>query len=336
MLVKQILTIVFACGAVTVAHAQTPSTEPVLSLSKGSGQAYPAKSVRIVVPFAAGGNTDFTARTIAAKLTEALGQQFLVDNRPGGSTNIGSDMIVKSAPDGYSILMGGAANTINVAALAKVPFDLQRDLAPVILCVKGANVLSIHPSLPAKNLKELIALAKTRPGQLNFATAGVASSNHMAGELLKHMAGININHIPYKGNAPALTDLIGGHVEMIISGVPALIPHIKSGRIRAVAIGSLKRFAAIPDVPTFDESGLKGYEASTWFGFMAPIKTPREIITKLNAETGKILVSKDIRDRYQVEGLEPQGGSPEAFAKFIHSEINLYTRVVKAAGLPKL
>ena len=292
--------------------------------------------MRIVVPFAAGGNTDFTARTIAAKLTEALGQQFLVDNRPGGSTNIGSDMIVKSAPDGYSILMGGAANTINVAALAKVPFDLQRDLAPVILCVKGANVLSIHPSLPAKNLKELIALAKAKPGQLNYATAGVASSNHMAGELLKHMAGININHIPYKGNAPALTDLIGGHVEMIISGVPALIPHIKSGRIRAIAIGSLKRFTAIPDVPTFDESGLKGYEAATWFGFMAPVKTPRDIITKLNVETGKVLASKDIRERYQVEGLEPQGGSPEDFAKFIRSEIDLYTRVVKAANLPKL
>ena len=180
------------------------------------------------MPFAAGGNTDFTGRTIAAKLTEALGQQFLVDNRPGGSTNIGSDMIVKSPPDGYNILLGGAANAINVAALAKVPFDLQRDLTPIILCVKGANVLSIHPSLPAKNLKELIALAKTKPGQLNYGTSGVASSNHMAGELFMSMAAIKLNHVPYKGNAPALTDLIGGHVEMIISGVPALIPHIKS------------------------------------------------------------------------------------------------------------
>lgn len=299
-------------------------------------QTYPAKSVRIIVPFAAGGNTDFTARTIAAKLTEALGQQFLVDNRPGGSTNIGSEMIVKAAPDGYNILLGGAANAINVAALAKVPFDLQRDLAPVILCVKGANVLTIHPSLPAKNLKELIALAKSKPGQLNYGTSGVAGSNHLAAELFKHMAGININHVPYKGNAPALTDLIGGHVEMIFSGVPALIPHIKSGRVRSLAIGSLKRFAAIPEVPTFDEQGVKGYEASTWFGFMAPAKTPREIITRLNAEVGKILASKEIRERYQVEGLEPQGGSPEAFAKFIASEIDLYIRVVKAANLPKL
>ncbi len=308
----------------------------LLGVTAVQAQSYPAKSVRIIVPFAAGGNTDFTARTIAAKLTEALGQQFLVDNRPGASTNIGSDMIVKAAPDGYNILLGGAANAINVAALAKVPFDLQRDLAPIILCVKGANVLSIHPSLPAKNLKELIALAKTKPGQLNYGTSGVASSNHMAGELFTSMASLKLNHVPYKGNAPALTDLIGGHVEMIISGVPALIPHIKSGRIRSVAIGSPKRFAAIPDVPTFDEQGLKGYEASTWFGFMAPIKTPRDIIVKLNAETAKILASKDIRERYQVEGLEPQGGSPEAFAKFIDSEIALYTRVVKAANLPKL
>ena len=308
-----------------------------LALSTAAmAQNYPVKSVRMVVPFAAGGNTDFTARTIAAKLSEALGQQFLVDNRPGASTNIGSDMIVKAAPDGYNILLGGAANAINVAALAKVPFDLQRDLAPIILCVKGANVLSIHPSLPAKDLKQLIALAKAKPGQLNYGTSGVASSNHMAGELFMLMAGIKLNHVPYKGNAPALTDLIGGHVEMIISGVPALIPHLKSGRIRAVAIGSLKRFAAIPEVPTFDEQGLKGYEASTWFGFMAPIKTPRDIILKLNAETAKVLASKEIRDRYQVEGLEPQGGSPEAFAKFIASEIALYTRVVKAANLPKL
>lgn len=308
----------------------------LLGVTAVQAQSYPAKSVRIIVPFAAGGNTDFTARTIAAKLTEALGQQFLVDNRPGASTNIGSDMIVKAAPDGYNILLGGAANAINVAALAKVPFDLQSDLAPIILCVKGANVLSIHPSLPAKNLKELIALAKTKPGQLNYGTSGVASSNHMAGELFTSMASLKLNHVPYKGNAPALTDLIGGHVEMIISGVPALIPHIKSGRIRSVAIGSPKRFAAIPDVPTFDEQGLKGYEASTWFGFMAPIKTSRDIILKLNAETAKILASKDIRERYQVEGLEPQGGSPEDFAKFIGSEIALYQRVVKAASLPKL
>lgn len=297
---------------------------------------YPARTVRIVVPFAAGGNTDFTGRTIGAKLTEALGQQFVVDNRPGGYTNIGADLVVKSPPDGHTILLASAASAINVAVVAKMPFDLQRDLAPVVLCVKGANVLVMHPSVPAKNLKELIALAKTRPGQLNYGTAGIASSNHMAGELLVHMAGIKINHVPYKGNAPAMTDLIGGHIEMNISGVPVLVPHIKSGRVRAVGIGSLKRFPAIPDVPTFDEQGLKGYEASTWFGMFVPSKTPRDVIVKINAEVGKVLASKDIQDRYMVEGLEPQGRSPEDFAKFVTAEIALYARLAKAANLPKL
>ncbi len=320
MFKKQIVMLTMLMGVVTVADAQT----------------YPAKTVRIVVPFVAGGNTDFTGRTIGAKLTEALGQQFIVDNRPGGYTNIGADLVVKSPPDGYTILLASAASAINVAVVAKMPFDLQRDLAPVVLCVKGANVLVIHPSLPAKNLQELIALAKARPGQLNYGSSGIASSNHMAGELLVYMAGIKLNHVPYKGNAPAMTDLIGGHIEMNISGVPVLVPHIKSGRVRAVGIGSLKRFPAIPDVPTFDEQGLKGYEASTWFGMFVPSKTPRDIITRINSEVGKVLASKDIRERYLVEGLEPQGGSPEDFAKFVSSEIALYTRLAKAANLPKL
>lgn len=299
-------------------------------------QTFPSKTVRIVVPFVAGGNTDFTGRTIGAKLSEALGQQFIVDNRPGGYTNIGADLVVRAAPDGYTLLLASAASAINVAVVAKMPFDLQRDLAPVVLCVKGANVLVIHPTVPAKNLKELIALAKSKPGQLNYGTSGIASSNHMAGELLNHMAGIKLNHVPYKGNAPAITDLIGGHIEMSISGVPILVPHIKSNRVRAIGIGSLKRFPAIPDVPTFDESGLKGYEASTWFGLFAPSKTPRDIISKVNVEVGKVLASKDIRERYLTEGLEPQGGSPEDFAKFVRSEIELYRKLAQAANLPKL
>jgi len=327
---KQMLMII---GYAALSHAATAFAQ---TASTGSGQAYPAKTVRIVVPFAAGGNTDFTGRTLGAKLTEALGQQFIVDNRPGGYTNIGADFVVKSPPDGYTLLLASAASAINVAVVAKMPFDLQRDLAPIVLCVKGANVLVSHPSLPAKNLQELIALAKTKPGQLNYATSGIASSNHMAAELLNYRAGIKLNHVPYKGNAPALTDLIGGHVEMNISGVPVLVPHIKSGRVRAIGIASLKRFPAIPEVPTFDEQGLKGFEASTWFGLFAPAKTPRDIITKLNAEFGKALASKDIRERYLVEGLEPQGRSPEDFAKFVQSEIELYVRLAKAANLPKL
>ena len=301
----------------------------------GWAQTYPAKPVRIIVPYAAGGNTDFTARALAEKLTDVYKRQFIVENRPGGATNIGTEAVAKAAPDGYTLLMGGASNAINMSLFAKLPYDTVRDFDPIALCVKGANVLAIHPSLPAKNLKELIAVAKAQPGKLNFASSGLGSSNQMAGELFKLMAGINIVHVPYKGNAPALTDLLGGHVEMIFSGVPALVPHISSGRIRAIAIGSLKRFPALPNVPTFDESGLKGYEATTWFGLRAPAKTPKEIITRLNAEVDKALRSPDIKERFINDGLEPMGGSPDDFAKFIRSEIDKYAKVIKAARIAK-
>ncbi|HYH42529.1 MAG TPA: tripartite tricarboxylate transporter substrate binding protein [Burkholderiales bacterium] len=313
-------------------------TAPVLAQapSAGGAQAYPAKTVRIIVPYAPGGNTDITARAVAEKLTEAYKRQFIVDNRPGAATNIGTEAVAKSPPDGYTLLMGGAANAINMSLFNKLPYDTVRDFEPIALCVQGANVLAIHPSLPAKNLREFIALAKAQPGKLNFASSGLGSSNQMAGELLKMMAGINIVHVPYKGNAPALTDLIGGHVEMIFNGVPSVLPHIQSGRVRGIAIGSLKRFPALPNLPTFDESGLKGYEATTWFGMMAPAKTPKDIIARLNVEVDKALKSPDIRERFANDGLEPMGGPPEFFAKFIRSEIDKYAKVVKATNLQKL
>ena len=304
-----------------------------LAGADAAAQTYPTKSVRVIVPYAPGGNTDFTARVIAAKLSEVFGQQVVVENRPGGATNIGSDLVAKAAPDGYTMLMGGASNAINMSLYQKLPYDTLRDFAPVILCVKGANVLAVHPSLPAKNLKELIALAKAQPGKLNYASSGLGSSNQMAGELLKMMAKINIVHVPYKGNAPALTDLIGGHVEILFSGVPALVPHIKDGRIRAIAIGSLKRFRALPDVPTIDESGLKGYEATTWFGLLAPARTPKEIVARWNTEVGKIIASREVSERFLNEGVEPMGGTPEQFGAFIRDEINKYAKVVKAANL---
>ena len=298
-----------------------------------AAQNYPQRTVRVIVPFAAGGNTDITARAIGAKLTDAFGQQVIVDNRPGGATNIGAELAAKAPPDGYTLLMGGATNAINMTYFAKPPYDTLRDFAPIVLCVKGANVLSAHPSLPARSLKELIALAKAQPGRLNFASSGPGSSNQMAGELLKVMAGINMVHVPYKGNAPALTDTIAGNVHMIFSGVPALVPHINSGRLRAIAIGSLQRFQAVPAVPTFDESGLKGYEATTWFGLLAPIKTPKEIVARLNVEVDRILTSADIKGRFMNEGLESIGGTPDGFARFIREEIDKYAKVIKAAGI---
>jgi len=287
----------------------------------------------VVVPFAAGGNTDITARAIGAKLSDVFGQQIVVENRPGGATNIGTELVAKAPADGYTMLMGGATNAINMSTQAKPPYDTLRDFAPVILCVKGANVLSLHPSVPARNLKELIALAKARPGQLNFASSGLGSSNQMAGELFKVMANVNIVHVPYKGNAPAITDTVGGHIEMMFSGVPAVVPHIQSGRLRAIAIGSLKRFTAIPEVPTFDESGVKGYEATTWFGLMAPVRTPKDIVARWNSEVGKILASPDLRGRFINDGLEPMGGTQGEFERFIRTEIEKYAKVVKAVGL---
>ena len=296
-------------------------------------QNYPNRAIRVVVPYVAGGNTDFTARVIATKLIDVFGQQIVVDNRPGGGTNIGSDFIAKAPADGYSLLMGGASNAINMSLYPKMPYDTMRDFAPVVLCVKGANVLSVHPALPVKSIKDLIALARAQPGKLNFVSSGIGSSNQMAGELFKMMARVNIVHVPYKGNPPALTDTVGGHVEMLFSGVPALLPLIQSGRLRAIAIGSLKRFQALPSVPTIDESGLKGYEATTWFGLMAPAKTPREIVTRLNVEIGKILGSAEVHDRFMNEGVEPMGGTPEQFGAFIRDEIDKYAKVVKAGNL---
>jgi tripartite-type tricarboxylate transporter receptor subunit TctC len=295
-------------------------------------QGYPNRVIRIVVPYATGGNTDFTARLVATRLSEALGQQVIVENRPGGATNIGSELVARAPADGYTLLMGGASNAINMSLYSSMPYDTVRDFAPVILCVKGASVLAVQPSLPS-DLKALLALARAQPGRLNFASAGPGSSTHMAGELLKQMTGINIVHVPYKGNAPAIADALGGQVEMVFSGVPALLPHLQSGRLRAVAIGSLRRFPALPEVSTFDELGLQGYEATTWFGLLAPAKTPRAIVARLNAEVGKILADRQLGERLVREGVEPSPGTPEQFAKFIDEEIAKYARLVKAAQI---
>jgi len=303
------------------------------AVASAAAQSYPVKPVRVIVPYAAGGNTDYTARAVGAKLAEIFGQQIVVENRPGAGTNIGTEMVVRAPADGYTLLMGGAANAINMSLLAKPPYNTLRDLAPVSWCVQGANVLSIHPSVPATNLKQLIALARARPGQLNFASSGVGGSNHMGGELLKVMAKINILHVPYKGNTPALADAVGGHVEMIISGVPALKPLIESGKLRGIAIGSRQRFKALPDVPTFVEAGLPGYESTNWFGLMAPAKTPRDIINRLSAESDKVLRAADLQSRFLNAGLDAKGGSPEDFGTFIRSEIELYAKVVKLAGI---
>ena len=315
-------------GILAVCIAATSSCGVYAQSSQG-------KVVRIVNPFAAGGNTDIVTRALIDRLAPILKQQFIIENRPGAMTNIASEYVIKSPPDGTTLLMGGASNAINMSLLASPPYDTLRDFEPVILCYKGANVLSVHPSLPVRNLRELIAFAKARPGQLTYATSGLGSSNHMAGELLKQMAQIDIRHIPYKGVNPAITDTIGGHVHMTFSGGPSLLPHLESGRLRAIAISTLTRSPAMPSVPTFDESGVKGFEATNWYGLLAPAKTPKEIVARLNVAVDNVIRNPEFRERFNKEVLETIGGSPESFGSFLREEIEKYARVIKAAGVAK-
>jgi len=305
-----------------------------LGTTSSIAQTYPTRTVRIVVPYAAGGNTDIVARLIAQHLSTAWGQQVIVDNRPGGATNIGTELVARSQPDGYTLLMGGASNAINMTLFRKLSYDTLKDFQPVVLCTVGANLLTVHPSLPTKNLRELMALAKAKPGQLNFASSGIGSSNHMAGELFKLMAGINIVHVPYKGNTPALADLVGGHIEMGFAGITAQIPLIDSGKLRPIALSSKERFPAIPKVPTFNESGVPGYESSTFFGLLAPAAVPAEIARKVNTDVAKVLARQDIRERLAGDGQVPGGGPIDSFGKFLRDEIAKYAKVIKAANVP--
>jgi len=305
-------------------------------LSSGAGAQVPQpKVVRIVNPFAAGGNTDLVTRALIERLTPMLKQQFIIENRPGAMTNIASEYVIKAPPDGATLLMGGASNAINMSLFVSPPYDTLRDFEPVVLCFRGANVLAVHPSLPARNLRELVALAKAQPGKLNYATSGLGSSNHIGGELLRMMAKIDIQHIPYKGNNPALTDTLGGHVHMLFAGVPAVLPHVESGRLRAVGISTLTRSPTLPAVPTFDESGVKGYEATNWFGLLAPAKTPREAVDRMNRAVDGVVRSADFRERFVREGLDAAGGSPESFGRFLREEIDKYAKVIRFADIPR-
>lgn len=296
-------------------------------------QSYPARTVRIIVPYAPGANADLIARTVAQRVAPVWGQQVILDNRPGGATNIGSALAAKSPPDGYTLLLAGPPNAINISLMGKLPYDLMADFTPIVLATRVPNVLSVHPSLPARTLAELIALARSRPGQLSFASGGLGSANQMAGELLKINAKIDIVHVPYKGSAPAITDTIGGHVEMLFAGISSLIPHIKNGRLRPLATGSTRRLPMIPDVATFIELGHPEMTTSVWFGFMAPAATPHEIVAKLNADMDAALKRRDVREQLIADGQEPGGGTGEEFEAFLRNEIAKYARVIKLAGI---
>jgi len=294
---------------------------------------YPARPIRFVVAFPPGGGTDIIARSIAHKLAERLAQQVVVDNRPGAGGNIGTDIVAKSAPDGYTVLMGSAGPlAINASLFASMPFDPVRDLAPVTLAASTPNVLVVHPSLRAATVKELIALAKARPGEINFASSGHGTPAHLAGELFNSMAGVKMVHVPYKGAAPALADLLGGQVQLMFSTMPPALPHVKDGKLRALAVTSLKRSRATPDLPTVDEAALPGFEANTWHGVVVPSGTPAAIVARLNREIVAILHLPDVVERLSAQGAEPVGSTPEEFAAYIRSETLKWAKVVRDSG----
>jgi tripartite-type tricarboxylate transporter receptor subunit TctC len=297
------------------------------------GADYPARSIRYIVPQGAGGSSDTLARLVTQKLAESLGHQVVTDNRPGATGNIGTEIAARANPDGYTLLQVATSHATNPALSVKMPFDPIRDFAPITLLSQSPNLWIVHPSLPAKNMRELIALAKIRPGEINYSSSGTGSSQHLAGELLKSLAHIDIVHIPYKGSPPALIDLLGGRVVLMCSTIAPAMPLVKSAKLRALAVTSLKRSAAVPEIPTVAESGLPGYEATAWQGVLAPAGTPRDIIAKLNTELVRVINLPDVRKQLADQGYEPAGTTPEQFAEYIKTEIAKWSRVIKAAGL---
>ena len=305
----------------------------LVATTPAPAQQYPTRPVRFVVPFPPGGSVDTLARTMSPRLAEALGQQIVVDNRPGGNGNIGMEIVAQSRPDGHTILVGYIANLAIFPSLsAKLPFDPVKDYAPVTQIASSPNVLTAHPSVQAKNLKELIALAKAKPGQISFASTGVASVGHLTGELLNSLAGVKMTHVPYKGGGQAIIDLVGGHVQVMFSGFSAAMPHIKSAKVRALAVTGAKRSPALPEVPTIAEQGFPGVEATAWYGVLAPAGTPRPIVARLHDEVVKILKLPDVVQKLDGLGFEIVGSTPEAFGGYIKSEIKKWEKVVKASG----
>jgi len=298
-----------------------------------SAQSYPTRPIRLVVPFPAGGTTDILAREAGERLSATLGQPVVVDNRPGAGGNIGADLVAKSAADGYTLLMATVGtHAINPSLYSKMPYDHIKDFAPVVLVAGVPNVLEVTSSLPVNSVADLIKLAKEKPGQLNFASSGNGTSIHLSGELFKSMAGVDMTHVPYKGSAPALVDLVGGQVQLMFDNLPSSLPQIKAGKLRAIAVTSAQRAPALPNVPTIAESGLPGYEASSWFGIVAPAGTPPAVINRINAEINQWLRAPETAEKLLAQGAIAAGGSPEQFAAHIRAETDKWAKVVKASG----
>ncbi len=293
---------------------------------------YPSKPIRYLVGYTPAGVADILARAVGAKLTEAWGQQVLVENRPGAGTNIAAEVVAKAAPDGYTLLMPTVANAINPTLMAKMNFDLMRDFIHITNYAKVPGILVVHPSVPAKNAKDLIAIAKARPGELRHGSTGIGSPHHLAAEIFKSMAGIKMIHVPYKGATPALTDVVAGHIEIYFGAMVSTIPHVKSTRVKALGVTSLKRVAAASDTPTLHEQGLTGFDTGSWFGMSVPTGTPNDIVMKLHAAATKAIQAPDIRDRMSAEGAEFVGDTSVHFTAFIREEIVKWGKAVKASG----
>jgi tripartite-type tricarboxylate transporter receptor subunit TctC len=304
----------------------------VLSAS-APAQSYPSKPIRFVVPYPAGGPLDTVARLLGQKVSESVKQAVIVDNKPGAGGNIGADAVAKSTADGYTILMGAVAtHAINPTLYSSIPYDAIKDFIPVTQVAATPNVLVVNPAVPASTLRDFIAYAKANPGKLNFGSGSTGSAGHLAGELFKTMAGVDMTHVPYKGAAPAMTDLIGGQIQLMFDNLASSLAQVRAGKIKAIAVTTAKRSVLAPDLPTIAESGLPGFDISTWFGIFVPAGTPRDVVERLHAEFTKALAMPDVRERMLVLGAEPVASKPEEFAAYIRTEADKYARVIKASG----
>ncbi len=304
-----------------------------LCVNAAAQSQYPTKPIRLVVPYPPGGPTDFVGRAVSAKLTESLGQTVVVDNRPGAGTVIGSELIARAAPDGYNLLFGtGGGTFLTPLILPKVPYDPQKDFAPVAMLVMSPQVLVVHPAIGANSVKELIAVAKAKPGQLNFSSVGTGTSPHLGGELFKALAGVDIVHVPYKGTAPGMTDLIAGRVQLAFSSIPTVLTHVQAGRLKMLGTGGLRRSAALADIPPIADT-LPGFELVTWYAVFAPTGTPTAIINRLNFEIGKVLKDPDTQKRFGDQGLEPVVMTPQELKRYTENDVGRWMRLIKAANI---
>ena len=305
----------------------------LIAVTSALAQTYPSKPIRVIVPFPPGGGTDIVARTVTPKMAEILGQPFIVENRAGAGGNIGTEAVAKSAADGYTLLVASASTAINTTLYPNLPWDPTRDFAPVVLMVVNNHLLAAHPSVPANNVQELLARARAKPGSITYASYGAGSSAHLTGELFKLMAHVDLLHVPYKGAAPAVNDLLGGQVNIMFADVAALLPHIKSGKLKALGIASAKRFEGLPNVPTIAETGVPGFEAGGFLGLVAPAGTPAAVINALNGAAQKSLAMPDVHERLMALASPPVGGTPEQFGQYLKREIDKWARVIRAANI---